>query len=202
MTEIIKRNAPQQFQERQEFREFRARPTIARETEADVAARENLLDRAFGAERRRKTCERLREGRLPAPGLAFAAHCDGKLVGTLRFWSIEAGPGRPALLLGPIAVDPALRSRGLGARMIEQGLRRAAALGHHAVLLVGDEPYYRRFGFRRDGARALDPPGPVDLERFLALELRAGALSGAQGLVRPTGAPDVATAGRRWRQAA
>ena len=137
----------------------------------------------------RKTCERLREGRLPAPGLAFTAVCDGVLVGTLRFWSIAAGAGRDALLLGPIAISAALRSQAASAqRMIRHGLERARELGHRAVLLVGDAPYYERFGFSRAGAEQLDLPGPVDLARFLALELQPGALDGAQGLVRATGA--------------
>jgi predicted N-acetyltransferase YhbS len=165
---------------------------LREETVRDFFAREALLDRAFGLGRWRKTCERLRVGRLPAPGLAFTAVCDGVLVGTLRFWSIEAGvvdgAGREALLLGPIAVSASLRSNGLGGTMIRHGLERARELGHKAVLLVGDAPYYERFGFSRAGAEQLDLPGPVELARFLALDLQPGALDGAQGLVRATGA--------------
>ncbi len=161
---------------------------IRQETAQDFFAREALLDLSFGAERRRKTCERLRENRLPAEGLAFAAHADGALVGTLRFWSIAAGDDCAALLLGPIAIDPFFRSRGLGGRMIRQGLISARNLGHTAVLLVGDAPYYERFGFSRAGAENLDLPGPVDAARFLALELQPGALDGARGLVRAAGA--------------
>jgi predicted N-acetyltransferase YhbS len=157
------------------------------ETAPDFFAREALLDLSFGAERWRKTCERLRENRLPAEGLAFTAEENGALVGTLCFWSIQAGDRHDALLLGPIAIDPALRSRGLGGRMIRHGLHWARELGHGAVLLVGDAPYYQRFGFAREGAMNLDLPGPVDLARFLALELRPGALAGARGLVRATG---------------
>jgi predicted N-acetyltransferase YhbS len=162
---------------------------VIREEEArDFFAREALLDEAFGPARWRKTCERLREGRLPAPGLAFAAHSDGVLVGTLRFWSIEAGEGRDALMLGPVAISARQRSLGLGGRMIRHGLECARAFGHGAVILVGDAPYYERFGFSRAGAENLDLPGPVELARFLALELRPGALEGAQGLVRAAGA--------------
>jgi predicted N-acetyltransferase YhbS len=160
---------------------------IREEIARDFLAREALLDRAFGLARWRKTCERLREGRLPAPGLAFTAIRDGVLVGTLRFWSIEAGEGRGALLLGPIAVSASVRSQGLGGRMIRHGLERACALGHKAVILVGDAPYYERFGFSRAGAEKLDLPGPVELARFLALELQPGALEGTRGLVRATG---------------
>lgn len=170
---------------------------IREETSRDFLAREALLDRAFGAGRWRKTCERLREGRLPAEGLAFTAIRNGVLVGTLRFWSVEAGEGRDALMLGPIAVAESVRSLGLGGQMIRLGLERARALGHKAVILVGDAPYYRRFGFSRAGAEGLDLPGPVDLARFLALELQPGAMAGAQGLVRATGALVESDADRR-----
>lgn len=161
---------------------------IREESARDFLAREALLDRAFGLGRWRKTCERLREGRLPARGLAFSAIRDGVLVGTLRFWSVQAGAGCDALLLGPIAVSASLRAQGLGGKMIRHGLERARELGHKAVILVGDAPYYERFGFSREGAFNLDLPGPVELARFLALELQPGALDDAQGLVRATGA--------------
>ena len=160
---------------------------IREETPQDFIARETLLDRSFGTGRWRKTCERLRENRLPAPGLAFSAVQNGVLVGTLRFWSIDAG-GADALMLGPIAIDPAQRSQGLGGKLIRLGVLRAKELGHRAVILVGDAPYYERFGFFRAGAEALELPGPVDLARFLALELQPGALAGASGPVRATGA--------------
>jgi predicted N-acetyltransferase YhbS len=173
---------------------------IRGEMPRDVLAREALLDRSFGPLRGRKTCERLRENRSPAPGLAFSAVRGRVLVGTLRFWSIEAGEGCDALLLGPIAIRPGQRSQGLGGKMIRLGLSQARELGHKAVLLVGDAPYYERFGFSRQGAAHLDLPGPVDLQRFLALELEPGALAGASGLVRATGA--FADARRDLRRAA
>jgi predicted N-acetyltransferase YhbS len=160
---------------------------IREETVLDVEGREALLDACFGEERFRKTCERLREGRRPAEGLALAAELDGRIVATLRLWNIEAGPGRPALMLGPIAVDPALQGLGVGSKLMRLALARAAALGHAAVLLVGDAPYYARFGFSADKTAALSLPGPYERERFLALELKPGALDGAQGLVRATG---------------
>ncbi|WP_375463958.1 GNAT family N-acetyltransferase [uncultured Methylobacterium sp.] len=157
---------------------------IRAEHHRDVAARERLLDACFGTNRSAKTSERLREGRLPARGLAFCATRAGRLVGTLRLWHVEAGAGRPALLLGPLAVDPALQGQGLGRVLMQAGLGRAEALGHGAVLLVGDAPYYARFGFAEDAAAALTLPGPFARERFLGLELRRGALDGAEGLVR------------------
>ncbi|MCZ8184569.1 MAG: N-acetyltransferase [Beijerinckiaceae bacterium] len=153
----------------------------------DIPAREALLDRAFGPNRRAKTCERLREGRLAADGLSFVARADDRVIATLRFWHVNAG-GRPALMLGPIAVDPLFRSLGLGGEMIRHGLSRASMIGHQGVILVGDAPYYQKFGFDRSLAAGLDLPGPVDPARFLALELEPGALAGARGLVLPTGA--------------
>jgi predicted N-acetyltransferase YhbS len=170
---------------------------IRDEVPRDVFAREVLLDKAFGLNRARKSSERLREGRLPAEGLAFSALRDNVLVGTLRLWNIETGDGRKALLLGPIAIAPAMRSRGLGGQMIRMALEKAAALGHDAVILVGDEPYYQKFGFARAQMEALDMPGPVEKARFLGLELREGALTGASGVLRPSGQPAPVATPRR-----
>jgi predicted N-acetyltransferase YhbS len=92
-------------------------------------------------------------------------------------------------MLGPIAVDPALQNLGVGSKLMRLALRRAKALGHRSVLLVGDAPYYARFGFSAEKTGALRLPGPYERERFLALELHPGALAGARGLVAATGAP-------------
>lgn len=162
---------------------------IRHEVLADIPAREALLDRCFGETRHAKTCERLREGRLPAAGLALGAVRGDALVGTIRLWDVAAGPGRPALLLGPVAVAPELQGAGIGKRLIDEALARARAAGHRAVILVGDEPYYRRFGFARAPVEGLWLPGPVEIGRFLGLDLVPGALSGARGLVSPTGLP-------------
>lgn len=163
--------------------------TITPEVAADFPAREALLDRAFGkAERRRKTSERLRENRRPAEGLAFAArNRRGRLVGTLRLWDITAGSAGRALLLGPLAVDCAYQKRGIGGKLMRHALAEARKLGHRVVLLVGDAPYYSRFGFARTGMDELSLPGPVALERFLGLELEAGALKNAAGVVAASG---------------
>jgi predicted N-acetyltransferase YhbS len=163
--------------------------TITPEIEADLPAREALLDRAFGKrERRRKTSERLRDGRLPAEGLALSArNRRGRLNGTLRLWDITAGSAGPALLLGPLAVDCAYQKRGIGARLMRHALAEARKLGHKAVLLVGDAPYYGRFGFARAHVEGLSLPGPVALERFLGLELEPGALKDAEGLISAAG---------------
>jgi len=170
---------------------------IREEVARDAFAREILLDKAFGLNRARKSSERLREGRLPAEGLAFTAFRDNILVGTLRLWDIETGDSRKALLLGPIAISASLRSQGLGGAMIRMALEKAFTLGHEAVILVGDEPYYRRFGFAHEKMGGLDMPGPVDPARFLGLELREGALDGAFGVLRATGRRIPAVAPRR-----
>lgn len=159
------------------------------EAAGDAAAREALLDRAFGPARFTKTCERLREGRLPASGLALKAVDEtGRMIGTLRFWHVSIGTERPALMLGPLAVESDAREGGVGSQLMRAGLARAAELGHEAVILVGDAPYYERFGFRGEATEAMAMPGPVERERFLALELSEGALGGAKGEVRATGA--------------
>jgi predicted N-acetyltransferase YhbS len=160
--------------------------TIRDEVAADVPAREALLDRCLGERRTAKSSERLREGRLPAEGLALTAERDGVVVATVRLWHVEAG-GKPALLLGPLAVSPELQGEGLGRAMMREAVWRAACRGHGAVLLVGDAAYYQRFGFCGDLTRALAMPGPVERERFLGLELRDGALAGAAGVLLATG---------------
>jgi predicted N-acetyltransferase YhbS len=149
---------------------------------SDVAAREALLDRAFGETRFAKTSERLRAGRLPAEGLALAARDRaGRLVGTVRLWNVAAGLGRPALLLGPLAVDEAARGEGVGSALMREALHRAGGLGHRAVLLVGDAPYYGRFGFRRLDDVVMPPPTNPD--RVLGFALVRGAWDGVAGPV-------------------
>lgn len=153
------------------------------EKRRDRDAREALLDTAFGATRFEKTCERLRESNCPAEGLSLVATKQGHLVGTLRLWPVMTGDGRNALLLGPLAVDASARSAGIGARLMRLAIKRARRAGHRAILLVGDAPYYARFGFSPELTRGLDLPGPVDRARFLGLELVPGALQGASGVV-------------------
>jgi predicted N-acetyltransferase YhbS len=161
---------------------------IRDEAPADAGAREALLDRSFGPARFAKTCERLRAGRLPAAGLSLAAEQDGRIVGTVRFWHVAFGRGGEGLMLGPLAVDREVRSHGLGGALVVEGLARAEALGHRAVILVGDAAYYERFGFRAEATAALDMPGPIERARFLGIELVPGAFRTGAGLVRPTGA--------------
>lgn len=160
---------------------------IRAERAADVAAREALLDACFGENRHGRTCQRLRDGRAPAAGLALSAMREGTLVGTVRLWHVSAG-GRPALVLGPLAVDPACRELGIGAALMQQALAAARARGHAAVILLGDAPYYGRFGFTGEKTGALSLPGPFERDRLLAIEFQTGALDGAEGMIVPTGA--------------
>ncbi|MBX3566836.1 MAG: N-acetyltransferase [Rhizobiaceae bacterium] len=163
--------------------------SITAEQADDVVAREALLDRAMGPARKRRSSEKLRRGRRPAEGLAFVARgADGGIVGTVRLWDVTAGEGGPAaLLLGPLAVDPSLKGAGIGSKLMRHAVAEARRLGHAAILLVGDAPYYGRFGFGADKTASLAMPGPYERDRFLALELRTGALDGAAGIVKASG---------------
>jgi predicted N-acetyltransferase YhbS len=161
--------------------------TIREEKLSDAAAREALLDEGYGPDRFTKTSERLREGRLPAAGLSLVAMHYGRLVGTVRLWHVAAGPGRAALLLGPLAVHPQHRNRGIGATLMRRAIARARLAGHDAILLVGDAAYYGRFGFTAASTGELWMPGRFQRERLLALELRPRALVGARGLIAAAG---------------
>jgi predicted N-acetyltransferase YhbS len=180
--------------------------TIRQERPSDMDAREALLDEAFGESRTRKASERLREDRLPAEGLAFIASEGRRVVGTARLWNIACGTGKPALLLGPVAVATACRGRGIGAALVRRAVAEARRLGHAAIVLVGDAAYYSRFGFSTAKTSALCMPGPFERHRLLALELAPGALDGASGLIGAAGQlaskPDLATLVAHERRAA
>ena len=170
--------------------------TIREEKFADIDARETLLDEAYGVERFAKASQRLREGRLPANGLSLIATDHGRFVGTVRLWNISAGPACAALLLGPLAVHPGHRNRGIGTRLMQRVIARARLAGHGAIVLVGEAAYYARFGFSHAKTGGLWMPGPFEPHRLLALELKPGALDGARGLIGAAGrvapAPDLA----------
>ncbi len=163
------------------------------ENPGDVVARESLLDRVMGAGRRRKSSEKLRAGRVPAEGLALVARDeDGHVIGTVRLWSVQAGVSREgraieALLLGPLAVDCMHEGKGIGSALMRAAITEAARRDHGAILLVGDAPYYERFGFFASHTQHLVMPGPFERSRFLALELKSGWLSGAAGMLVASG---------------
>jgi len=155
--------------------------TVRQERPDDGAARDALLDVAYGPVRFTKTSERLREGRLPE--LALVASEGRRIVGTVRLWQVSVGRERPVLLLGPLAVHPGCRKRGIGGTLVQSALHEAARRRHGAVLLVGDTAYYGRFGFSTEKTGALWLPGPYERHRLLARELAPGALDGARGLI-------------------
>src|ERR1700733_4956275 len=164
-----------------------AAPFVIRaERASDVVAREALLDACFGENRSLRTCQRLRDGRAPAEGLALSVVAEGRLVGTLRLWHVSAGD-RPALVLGPLAVDNTCRKLGVGAALMDHALAAAKARGHRAVILLGDAPYYGRFGFSAQKTAELSLPGPFERDRLLGLELSEAALDGAWGMIVPSG---------------
>jgi predicted N-acetyltransferase YhbS len=162
---------------------FQIRPEQAE----DAVEVELLLDQVFGLERRVKTSYRLREGETPVDSLSLVAVEPGTgVIGAISFWRLFIGvKGTPALLLGPLAVSPKRQGLGIGRALMRRGLMKAQALGHELVLLVGDEPYYGRMGFRRVPEGQILLPGPVDPARLLYLDLRPGAMRRAHGLVLP-----------------
>lgn len=157
--------------------------TFRLETSADAGAIDALVVQGFGPGRYAKTAYRLREGVHHLAELAFVAERDGELVATVRYWPVDVG-GTAALMLGPLAVRNELRGQGIGVGLMEHSLTAARAAGHRAVILVGDEPYYGRVGFK-----AIKPmgritmPGPVDYTRLLGLALVDGALDQLRGAV-------------------
>jgi predicted N-acetyltransferase YhbS len=163
-----------------------ARFVVRSERGSDLGAREALLDASFGDNRHMRTCQRLRDGQAPAEGLAFSAVRRGLLIGTVRLWHVSAG-GVPALVLGPLAVDPSCRKLGIASALVKHALAAAKARGHGAVLLLGDAPYYARFGFSPLKTGELSLPGAFERDRLLGLELREGALDGAWGMIVPAG---------------
>lgn len=165
--------------------------SILHETAADCAGVERLHERAFGPGRYARTAYRLREGVPHEPDLSFTAMVGTLLVGSIRLTRITAG-GRPALLLGPVTVEPAFMNRGIGMALVRRSLEAAREAGHQLVFLVGDEPFYGRAGFKRVPLGRLQMPGPVDPARFLVLELTEGAMEGVSGPMLPSPVPAVA----------
>jgi len=150
---------------------------------------DNLLDAAFGIDRRTKTSYRLREGEKPLPGLSFVARDDtGTIIGAISFWQIHIGKNGPdAILLGPLAVLPDHQTSGIGQALMTHGLKAAGQVGHQLVVLVGDAPYYAKVGFKQVPNGQVIMPGPNDPERLLYLELQQGTLASSNGLIRSPG---------------
>jgi predicted N-acetyltransferase YhbS len=157
---------------------------ILRETPDDRAEVEYLLDLAFAPGRAALSSYRLRDGVEPVAELCLVARDEyHALAGAIRYWPVRVGAsGHPALLLGPVAVHPTRQGEGLGALLIARSLDLAETLGWTRVILVGDAPYYRRFGFTRNAA--LDYPRPTNPARVLARALTPGAFDGVEGKVR------------------
>jgi predicted N-acetyltransferase YhbS len=151
----------------------------------DGPAIDALLDAAFGPGRQSKISYRYRQDAPPVAGLSRVARADadGKLLGTIRYWAVAAGEA-DALLLGPIAVEPSLKGRGIGVALMRDTLDAAAWMGHSRVVLVGDIGYYARFGFAPAAPLGLVMPGEKP-ERLLACALAKDAFAGVSGTIRP-----------------
>jgi len=157
--------------------------TLRHELPEDGSAIDKLHERAFGPGRFARTAYRLREGVPHLPHLSFTALVGTLIVGSVRLTPIKASNGAKALVLGPLTVDPAFENRGIGAALMRKSLDAARADGHTLVVLVGDEPYYSRFGFKVVPVGRLTLPGPVDPKRFLYCELQPNALEAAEGML-------------------
>jgi len=158
--------------------------TILPETADDAPAIERLHERTFGPGRYARSAYRIREGRGHVLDLSFTARIGSLLVGSVRLTPICIGE-TPALLLGPLTVEPPFRAHGVGSALIERALKDAKAKGHALMVLVGDEPFYGKSGFKRVPKVQVKMPGPVDPERLLVAELTPGAFEGVAGLIRP-----------------
>jgi predicted N-acetyltransferase YhbS len=165
------------------------RPERAR----DRARIDALLDACFGPDRFNKTAYRFREGVDPVPELSYVVEYQGDnpaaataddVVATIRYWPLQLPDDSASLLLGPIAVDPRLQNEKIGANLMTFTLQQARAFGFASCVLVGDAPYYNRFGFLRENALTLELPGWVDLDRFLGLEWVEGSLKNQRGMLR------------------
>jgi predicted N-acetyltransferase YhbS len=150
----------------------------------DGPAIERLYERTFGPGRYARTAYRLREANDHRRELSFTARIGTLLVGSVRLTPVLIGD-EPALLLGPLTIEPPFRNRGIGRALIEASLEAARNGGAKLVLLVGDEPYYGRLGFKKVERKRVELPGPVDRDRVLIAELQADAFEGVAGAVRP-----------------
>lgn len=158
--------------------------SIQPEAPDDAVAIERLHERTFGPGRYAKTAYRLREQVDHIRELSFTARIGTLLIGSVWLSPIRIGEAK-ALLLGPVTVEPAFRDRGVGQALIERALKEAKDKGHRLVVLVGDEGYYEKSGFKRIARGRATMPGPVDPARLLLAELAEGAFAGVSGPIRP-----------------
>lgn len=158
--------------------------TILAETADDADAIERLHERTFGPGRYARTAYRIREDIPHRLDLSYTARIGTLLVGSVRLSPIAIG-ATPALLLGPLTIEPPFRDRGIGQKLIERALAEARGNGHRLVVLVGDEPYYGKAGFKPIPKGLVAMPGPVDPARLLIAELAPGAFDGVGGTIRP-----------------
>jgi predicted N-acetyltransferase YhbS len=158
--------------------------TILAETLGDASAIERLHQRTFGPGRFALTAYRLREHVAHRLDLSFTARLGTLLVGSVRMLPISIGETK-ALMLGPLTVEPPFRSRGIARMLINRALEEAKAKGHRLVVLVGDEPYYGRVGFKSVPRGQMKMPGPVDPARILVHELVEGSSAGVSGAIGP-----------------
>lgn len=158
--------------------------TILHESADDALAIDRLHERTFGPGRYARTAYRLREAVPHRLELSFTARIGTLLVGSVRLSGIRIGTTR-ALLLGPLTVEPPFRGRSIGRQLIERAVKQAQQNGHRLIVLVGDEPYYGRLGFKRIPKGQASMPGPVDPARLLVAELVPGAFDGVAGPIRP-----------------
>lgn len=158
--------------------------TIVPQRPDDTQHFEGLLNRTFGTDRLAKTVYRLREGIDDLAELRFVAvGPEGELLASIRYWPILVDTA-PAILLGPLAVEPRLQGRGMGKALVRHTLGEARRLGHEICVVVGEPEYYGPYGFVSAVSAGLVLPGPVEPRRFQVLELRPGALDGVRGLIR------------------
>jgi predicted N-acetyltransferase YhbS len=158
--------------------------TVLPESEADALPIERLHERTFGPGRFARTSFRIRERVPHRLDLSFTARIGTLLVGSVRQTPVRIGEA-PALLLGPVTIEPPFRGRGIGQALTARALEAARGKGHRLVVLVGDEPYYGRLGFRPIPKGRATMPGPVDPARLLVCELTDGAFEGVAGPIRP-----------------
>lgn len=162
---------------------IRVRPVIP----SDLPRIKALHDRAFGPGRYVRAAHRVREGMPEISEVCLVAERDGQLIAAIRYTPIIIGGTPDALMLGPLAVEPAFAGQGVGRHLVAVSVERARAFRYRLIILVGDEPYYGKFGFKPVPAGQISMPGPVNTARLLANELEPGCFPSFHGLVAGSG---------------